>query len=80
MGSYKQITISRYFPFNIVHVSHTIGVLETCLYRSGSGYPYQWITKPDPVPDPDPALFVRDFQDTNKFLSSIFCLLLTEGK
>ncbi len=43
----------------------------------GSGHS---ITDPDPASDPDPALFVSGFQETNKKKNFVFCsgLLLTE--
>ncbi len=46
-------------------------------YRYGSGDPYRRLMDPDP----DPALFVSDLQDINKFFfsSKFFCLLLFEG-
>jgi hypothetical protein len=38
---------------------------------------YQGLTDPNPGPDPQPALFVSDLQDTNKkqFFLKFFCLL-----
>ncbi len=37
---------------------------------------------PDPVADPDPALFIIDLQDANKklmFFKKFFCILHFEG-
>jgi hypothetical protein len=37
---------------------------------------------PDPVANPDPAIFISDLQDANKkliFVEKFFCILLFEG-
>ncbi len=48
----------------------------------GSADPYHWLTDPDPVSDPDPALFVAvafKVSADNKFYFKFFCLLLFES-